>query len=116
MRCASEGKCTIYYGESGFSSYQRGKNHLEGLRNRNPENVLYQHERDHHPTTRLEKEDFEMKLTGSFTRLVVRLTQVGAMISRALKAQKQGLEINLLNSKREFNQAGVINPKFGGLF
>ena len=99
-----------------FRVTREEKNHLEGLRNKNTDNVLYQHERNSHPNRRMTKEDFVMKLTGSFSRPVVRLSQEGTMISRAVKAQKQGLDLELLNSKREFYQAGVINPKFGGLF
>ena len=57
-----------------------------------------------------------MKLTGTFSRPVARLAQEGTMISRALKAQKQGLKIELLNSKREFYQAGLVSPKFGRIF
>ena len=94
----------------------RGKNHIDGLKSRRPDNILFQHERDSHPNRRLEREDFIMKVTGSFSRPVVRLSQEGAMIAQAIRAKKQGQHLDLLNSKREFNQAGIVSPKFGRLF
>ena len=60
--------------------------------------------------------DFTMEVTGTFTRPIVRLSQEGVLIAHAIKARDLGMGLELLNSKREFNQAGLINPCYGGLF
>ena len=114
--CASQGKTTLYYGESGFSSFTRGKNHLDGLKNCNPENVLFQHERECHSTKRMGLEDYTMEVTGTFSRPVVRQSQEGTMLANAIRARDLGVDMKLLNSRMEFHQAGLINPRFGRLF
>ena len=60
--------------------------------------------------------DFTMEVTGTFTRPIVRLSQEGVLIAHAIKARDLGMGLELLNSKREFYQAGLINPRYGGLF
>ena len=61
--------------------------------------------------------DFTMVVTGNFTRPVVRMSQEGVKIASAIRARDQGgLDLELLNSKKEFHQAGQINPHYKGLF
>ena len=110
------GTKTIYVGESGFSSYVRGNWHLEGLRAKQKDNVLFQHQRESHPGVEMEMCDFVMELTGTFKKPVMRLCQEGISISNLIKSRNAGLPIKLLNSKNEFHQAGQINPTYGRIF
>ena len=115
-KCLEErGKITIYYGESGFSSFVRGKSHPKRLKNRRVDSALYNHNLDCHPGTKMQMQDFTMEVEGTFARPVVRLAQEGVKIGKAIKARDLGLGLELLNSKKEFYQPGQITPNYGGL-
>ena len=110
--CAHEGRLSIYYGESGHSLYYRGNFHLQGLKKKNPKNVLYNHQMEMHPDVQMTMKDFKMSLEGTFKRPILRQSLEGVSLSRAIRTRDQGAPIVIMNSKMEFHQPGVIRPSF----
>ena len=109
-----KGSLALYFGESGHSPYYRGGFHLNGLKSKNPRNVLYAHNQEHHPELQMTMEDFKMTVEGSFSRPLLRQSMEGVSLARAVKVRDSGCpEIVIMNSKMEFCQPGVINPTFG---
>ena len=47
----------MYYGESGLSGYQRGKNHIDSKRLMHDDSILWRHEIESHNNT---EADFKM--------------------------------------------------------
>ena len=92
------GKRDIYQGETSYSSYTRGKEHLEKLQNRDPKSALFNHcqvEHDGNPV------QFRMDITGSFHRdSTLRQITEGVEIQRT---QQQ----RLMNTRSEWNSSLV---------
>ena len=57
-----------------------------------------------------------MTVTGVFSRALLRQCREGLAISGAIEERDAGGNIELLNSKKEFIQAGTISQKYGRLF
>ena len=60
-------------------------------------------------------EDFRMEVTGHFSRPIARQSQEGVALSAALKARDQGEEVELMNSRNDFLQPGVVQRRFSGI-
>ena len=110
--CAKEGKLSLYYGESDHSLYYRGNFHLEGLKKKNPQSVLYNHQLEMHPGVEMSMKDFTMSLEATFWLPILSQSMEGVALSRAVRNRDQGAPITILNSKMEFLQPGVIRPSF----
>ena len=50
--CQKDGLRSVYFGESGYSGYYRGRFHIQGLKDRKQDSVLYEHELALHPAGR----------------------------------------------------------------
>ena len=107
---------TIYNGKSGFSGYWRGPAHLEGLTKKDLDNVLFTHNLKAHPTIDMGRKDFVMTVEETFARPVLRQVYEGCVITRSLYLRAIGANIELLNSKKKFNQPGTIRPQMTKLF
>ena len=108
LECIKEGRKFVYFGESGHSSFYRGNFHVNGLRRKDPGNVLFCHQEQHHPGKVMEMKDFQMEIEGTFPRNISRQSMEGVIISKTVKLRDAGLPIYLMNSKREFYQPGVV--------
>ena len=87
-----------YQGETGRSAFSRGLEHLQGLRNRRPDNVLWKHVASVHGGDI--NQEFEMNVLNTYGRdNTTRLTNEAMRIREAL-----GI---LLNSKAEYRQPRV---------
>ena len=113
--CLKEGKRTLYIGESGFSSHYRGNFHREGLENRNPDNVLYRHNLDSHPSRTITHKEFIMTAQGHQKLPVLRQSREGVSLSREIEAREAGVRLELINSMLEFHQPGTIKQTFSKL-
>ena len=119
LTCKSGGQTAQYWGESGHNSYTRGKSHWEGLVSRRRDNVLHQHAVKHHggQQHQLGIDDFHMEVIESHRSNLSRQIHEGQLISHQLglrdKEMRQGLgqPRMILNSKKEFNQPGLIAPR-----
>ena len=63
----------------------------------------------------LTERDFQMNVTGKFSREIISQCQEGVAISKALEAVKKGQGLVLLNVKSEFFQPWVETRQFAGL-
>ena len=124
LKCKDEGRETHYLGETGFTCYTRGSQHLEGLKKRDEDNVLYAHNKDQHR----EEEDkipnnpdqFKMEKLKQHSGCLERQSAEGIFIANELRERKRrkrmvGDEnpkpLMILNSKKEFHQPGMISLK-----
>ena len=96
LRCKDLGFEALYHGESGFSSYLRGKQHIEGMRSRTQGNVLYEHSREFHNGAAMEMKDFLMEIVDRYQRPVVRLSREGLQISHSLADMKNRAKKTIL--------------------
>ena len=88
----------VYEGESSRSARIRGKEHLRGLKNKNPQNMLYKHKFLEHPEE--ENVNFKMEITGLFRDALTRQADEAVRIKNCEKSE-------LLNSKSQFNNAPI---------
>ena len=107
-RCKEKGLESIYWGESGHSSYYWGLQHLEGLERKKADNVLFTHQVDFHPLEKLTMKDFTMTTVASYSRPTVRQSREGVEIGRTIRDIGKGCAKYLMNSKREFIQPGIV--------
>ena len=122
-KCEEEGRDTHYVGETGFSGYSRGLQHMEGLRRRDQENVLYNHnieqhrEQENNMMIPNDPSQFTMKKIGQHRGCLERQSTEGALIGAELRERdirmksKEGKPMMILNSKKEFHQPGLISLK-----
>ena len=89
--------------------------HLEALQKKTKDSVMHKHALEFHPGKALTKHDFKFEVEGQFSRAIVRQCQEGVSLSRALEAKRQGLQVEIMNSKNEFLQPGVVTRRFSGL-
>ena len=76
---------------------------------------MLKHAREFHPGKTISEEDFVPEVLGHHSRPIVRQSQEGVSLSRALEAKRQGLNIEIMNSKNEFLQPGVVTRRYSGL-
>ena len=107
---------TIYNGKSCFSGYWRGPAHMKGLTKKDLDNVLFTHNLKAHPTIDMGRKDFVMTVEETFAQLVLRQVYEGCVTTRSLYLRAIGFNIELLNSKKKFNQPGTIRPQMTKLF
>ena len=79
----------VYCGESGYLAYFRGSFHADGLTRKVPGNILFDHQREHHPRKELTLKDFRMKVIGTIERPILRLSREGVMIANQLKIKEE---------------------------
>ena len=82
------------------------------MRKKSPKSVLYNHQQEMHPDVEMQMSDFVMNLEGSYRLPIQRQSREGVNLSRIIKARDMGIDINVLNSKMEFMQPGVIKPSY----
>ena len=111
-RCLKEGVEGVYWGESGFSAYFCGKQHLEGLATRFQDNVLYRHCLEEHGGAVLTREDFEMTVVSNHRRAITRQSEKGVRISDTVRRKEMGERIILINSKAQFFQPGLVKANY----
>ena len=112
LLCQPWGITAVYHGETGSSSYWRGKFHLEGLLNRKPDSALYQHLLNFHPSRHPSMRDFRMHTAAVYKRPIVRQSREGLEINSAIRDRQQGKKIVLLNSRNDFHQPGVVRTSY----
>ena len=91
----------LYIGQSGRSSHARMKEHLGGLRRRNPENPLFKHILEEHDGTP-DPRKFIMEIKGVHRGNVGRLLAESHAIEAGAKKHK------LLNSKAEYTKNKLV--------
>ena len=99
-----------------FSAYVRGLAHLEGLRKKDPENVMYNHNIERHPDIEMTRDHFKMVVEETFSRPIMCQAFEGIQINNTLNLINMGAPMELLNSKAEFHQPGLVRPKMTKLF
>ena len=114
-RCETKGVKAVYWGEPGFSSHYRGKQHQDALRRKQPDSVLYRHILDCHEGQEREmtRDDFRMTTANIHRRPLTRQCEEGLELEHAVRNVEGGARMLLLNSKSEFYQPGVVRPAFG---
>ena len=106
----------MYIGETGKSSYRRGKNHLDGWKRKEEGNVLHEHCQDDHKGRVMMSDDFSMKVTGEYRTCLARQTGEGILIEKTVKRSRENDKLNkkpleLLNSRSQFHQPKLIKPR-----
>ena len=114
--CRKGGKDVIYVGETGKSSYRRGRNHLDGWKRREDGNVLHEHCEEEHKDIMMKTDDFSMKMTGQYKTSLARQTSEGVLIDRTMKRSRENKILNkkpieLLNSRSQFHQPKLFKPR-----
>jgi hypothetical protein len=102
--CRNLNVASEYIGETGKNAYTRGKQHLAGLKGKNPENAFYKHWNNAHETP-CESEsrriqNFKIRVTRTFQDPMSR--QVDEMV------RMSNFRGTLLNSKSEWNAPPII--------
>ena len=88
----------VYEGESSRSARLRGKEHLQGYKNKNESNMLYKHKVLEHPQE--ENIEFKMEITGLFKDALTRQANEAVRIKNCEKSE-------ILNSKSQFNHPPI---------
>ena len=96
--CRNKNLKRVYEGESSRSARIRAKEHLRGLKNENPQNMLYKHKVLEHPEE--ENVNFKMEITGIFRDALTRQADEAVRIKNCKNSE-------LLNSKSQFNNAPI---------
>ena len=96
--CKSKDINRVYEGETSRSARLRGKEHLQGLKNKNESNMLYKHKILEHPGE--ENIQFKMEITGLFDDALTRQANEAVRIKNCKKSE-------ILNSKSQFNQPPI---------
>ena len=95
LTCKEENKVTQYWGESGRSGFDRGQEHLMGLRNKSSNSCLWNHHQETHGVT--SEPSFQMKVHKSYPSNLSRQVAEGIKINH-FKGDMQ------LNSRGEWGQ------------
>ena len=96
--CKSKDINRVYEGETSRSARLRGKEHLQGLRNKTEGNMLYKHKILEHPEE--DNIEFKMEITGLFDDALTRQANEAVRIKNCKKSE-------LLNSKSQFNHPPI---------
>ncbi len=95
ISCKEEcGKQDIYKGETSYSAYTRGLEHLKKFENRDPKSAMHNHCEIHHQGRRVE---FKMDITGTFHR------------DSTARQIREGIEIERTPTKRLMNTRSECN-------
>ena len=88
----------MYEGETSRSARLRGKEHLQGLKNKRESNMLYKHKILEHPEE--ENIQFKMEITGLFEDALTRQANEAVRIKNCKKSE-------ILNSKSQFSHPPI---------
>ena len=96
---------SVYEGETSENCYVRGKQHLYDLEHKSDRSSLWRHSRDKHNGI---AQNFQMSQTGSYKN--------DAMLRQIMEAVRisNSSNINLLNSKKEWNNFQLAEVVLGG--
>ena len=78
--------------------------------------MLYNHNIERHPNIEMTWDKFKMVVEETFSRPVMRQAFEGIQINNTLNLIDMGAPMELLNSKAEFHQPGLVRPKMTKLF
>ena len=95
---------SLYHGESGYSAYQRGLGHIEGLDKKRKKNPLWRHSLLYHGG---QDAEFAMSVTTVHSSVLARKLREGTDII-------SGDSDILMNSKLEFLQGAVPHTRRKG--
>ena len=98
QNCEKLNKKRVYEGESSRSARLRGKEHLQGYKNKNEANMLYKHRVLEHPDE--ENIQFKMEITGLFKDPLTRQANEAVRIKNCEKS-------DILNSKSQFSHPPI---------
>ena len=86
-RCARRGIKAVYWGESGFSSHYRGKQHLSAFRRSQQDSALVKHVQDCHQgeEEEMDEDDFVMKTVQTHGRPLTCQCQEGLLLKHSVK-------------------------------
>ena len=106
--CKTQGKQTIYIGESGRSLYERGGEHIKNsMGEGKAKSHIKDHYRESHPGEEIGPESFRYDVTGSYYSALDR------QMAEAIKIQRAQISgVTVLNSKMEFNRCLIPAPEF----
>ena len=96
--CKSKDINRVYEGETSRSARLRGKEHLQGLKNKRESNMLYKHKILEHPEE--ENIQFKMEITGLFEDALTRQANEAVRIKNCKKSE-------ILNSKSQFSHPPI---------
>ena len=99
----------LYIGETGKSSYERGKQHLSDAQQLKPSSHMLKHFLDCHEEEKLESMKFSMKIrTGAKSAFERQVTE-------SVIIQQETSSHNILNSKAEYNRCALprLTTKLG---
>ena len=97
--CSEQGITATYQGETSKSSYERGKQHTEGLTKKVDDNPIWKHSQLVHNSDN--KVSFSMHVKGRFRKPMERQENEAIRIRESVSVQQ-------LNSKKEFHQPTII--------
>ena len=101
---------TTYTGEM-KNHHQRMKQHRDGLRLGQRENVLHQHQQDSHYGTKMTIEDFKTEVVGRYSKVIERQVAEGYLVAREVEERdRSNGKMIVLNSRNEFHQAAMTAP------
>ena len=98
QNCQTKDKKRVYEGESSRSARLRGKEHLQGYKNKSESNMLYKHKILEHPEE--ENIEFKMEITGLFKDALTRQANEAVRIKNCEKSE-------ILNSKSQFSHPPI---------
>ena len=111
--CLNEKILTIYIGES-KCGYGRMKEHADGLRLKQKDNVLYNHNLAVHPDREMMMTDWKVEITGRHAGPLQRQADEALRLNEEVRHHEHRgqREVDILNSRKEFQQpAGLTRWK-----
>ena len=87
------------------------KQHRDGLRLGQRDNVLHQHEEEAHFGAKMRIEDFKTEVVGRYSKVMERQVAEGYLVAREVEERDRSKgKVIVLNSRNEFHQAAVTAP------
>ena len=109
-RCEVEGTKTTYTGET-KNSNKRLKQHRDGLRRGQRDNVLHQHQEDKHNGEQMSIKDFKTEILGQHSKVIERQVAEDYLVAKEVKERDRNTSRTIvLNSRNEFHQAAMTAP------
>ena len=109
-KCKDRNRSEVYDGESARGMYSRIREHANGFLLCTKDSVLHHHHQDQHRETVMDLVDWEWTTMGGHGTPLERQSAEGVNIQEELRKQKQiGRKVQLLNSRNDFNQPGIIH-------
>ena len=113
QNCQTKDKKRVYEGESSRSARLRGKEHLQGYKNKNESNMLYKHKILEHPEE--DNIEFKMEIIGLFKDSLTRQANEAVRIKNCEKSQFNHPPITriVVDRKNKQNKANSAQHKTG---